>query len=294
METESGAVLLKPIISTTHNHIMGITRRSSGRADTRHSTQTLGAKIKMKINEIQSKTILSSSKVYDYVVNPYVGCQHGCSYCYAKFMKRFTGHREPWGEFVDIKCNAPDLLLKEVQKKRKKATVWVSGVTDPYQPLEKKYKLTRSCLEILIDNDWPVIVQTRSPLVLRDIDILKKSNKIEVGLTVTTASDKVRKAFEPHAPSIASRLKAIESLHENGIKTYVMIAPILPKADNLPKMLAGKVDYIIIDRMNYHDADNIYNKYGWSDMNTNEYFNLMKDNITNDCAELGIDCRPAY
>ena len=102
----------------------------------------------MKIKEIHSKSILSPSKIYDYVVNPYVGCQHACSYCYARFMKRFTGHKEPWGDFVDVKINAPDLLSKEIKKKRM-GTVWVSGVCDPYQPLEAKYKLTRRCLEIL-------------------------------------------------------------------------------------------------------------------------------------------------
>ena len=247
----------------------------------------------MKIKEIHSKTILSSSKVYDYVINPYVGCQHGCSYCYARFMKRFTGHKESWGDFVDVKINAPDLLIKEI-KKKKKGTVWVSGVTDPYQPLEKKYKLTRRCLDLLVQNDWPVIIQTRSPLVFRDIDIFNKSKRIEVGLSITTANDDIRKVFEPHAPSIMSRLRAIELLHQNGIKTYVMIAPILPDAENLIEILAGKVDYIIIDRMNYHHANMIYNKHGWGEKNTDEYFDLIKSRINNDCAKLGIDCRPAY
>ena len=96
----------------------------------------------MQIKEIHAKSILSPSKVYDYVINPYVGCQHACSYCYARFMKRFTGHKEPWGEFVDVKINAPDLLSKEI-KRKKVGSVWVSGVCDPYQPLEKKYALTR-------------------------------------------------------------------------------------------------------------------------------------------------------
>ena len=249
--------------------------------------------MKMKIKEIHSKTILSSSKVYGYVINPYVGCQHGCSYCYARFMKRFTGHKESWGDFIDIKVNAPDLLTKELKKKRK-GTVWVSGVTDPYQPLEKKYKLTRRCLDLLVQNDWPVIIQTRSPLVLRDMDIFKKSDKIEVGLSITTANDEIRKVFEPQAPSIMSRLKAIDSLHQNGIKTYVMIAPILPEAENLIAILAGKVDYIIIDRMNYRHADRIYSRHGWGEKNTDEYFDLIKTRITNDCAKLGIDCRSAY
>lgn len=247
----------------------------------------------MKIQEIHAKSILSRSRVYDYVINPYVGCQHACSYCYARFMKRFTGHREPWGEFVDVKVNAPDLLSKEIRKK-KKGTVWVSGVCDPYQPLEARYRLTRECLEILVQNDWPVVVQTRSPLVLRDMDIFRKAKDIEVGLSITTANDEIRKAFEPNAPPIAERLKAVESLHRNGIRTYVMIAPILPEAENLVGILAGKVDYLIVDRMNYSHADRIYEKYGWKEKKTDEYFDLIGRRIAHDCADLGVECRSAY
>ena len=247
----------------------------------------------MKIKEINSKAILSSSKVYDYAVNPYVGCQHGCSYCYARFMKRFTGHKEPWGDFVDVKINALDLLNKEIEKKQK-GTVWVSGVCDPYQPLEAKYKLSRKCLDTLVKKDWPVAIQTRSPLVLRDMDIFKKSNKIEVGLSITTSNDEIRKVFEPNAPSITERLKAIDSLQHNKIKTYVMIAPILPEAENLIGRLAGKVNYIIIDRMNYWHADKIYKKYGWEEKKTDQYFTLIASRIGNECTKLGVECRSAY
>jgi DNA repair photolyase len=148
----------------------------------------------MNIKEIHSKTILSSSQVYDYAINPYVGCQHACSYCYARFMKRFSGHKEPWGEFVDIKINAAELLQREI-KKKKRGRVWISGVCDPYQPLEAKYKLSRNCLGILAQNNWPFIIQTRSPLVLRDIDIFKEAKDSEVGLSITTADDKIRKLF---------------------------------------------------------------------------------------------------
>src|SRR5512146_2849097 len=109
----------------------------------------------MLVKEIEAKTILSRSQIYDYSLNAYVGCQHQCVYCYAKFMKRFTGHREAWGEFVDVKINAPELLASEVRKK-KIGRVWVSGVCDPYQSAETKYKLTRRCLEILIQHGWPV------------------------------------------------------------------------------------------------------------------------------------------
>lgn len=247
----------------------------------------------MKIKEINVKSILSPSRIYNYVINPYVGCQHACSYCYARFMKRFTGHKEPWGDFVDAKINAPDLLSKEI-KKKKTGTVWVSGVCDPYQPLEDKYKLTRKCLEIVVENDWPVVIQTRSPLVLRDLDILKKSKDIEVGLSITTANDEIRNIFEPHAPPVEERLKAIEALHQNGIRTYVMIAPILPEAENLIKLLAGRVDYIILDRMNYFHADKIYEKHGWSDKNTHKYFRDIGKKMTKDCTDLGIDCRSVY
>lgn len=247
----------------------------------------------MKITEKHAKSILSPSKIYDYVVNPYVGCQHACSYCYARFMKRFTGHKEPWGDFVDVKINAPDLLSKEIKKKRM-GTVWVSGVCDPYQPLEKRYMLTRRCLEILVQNNWPVFIQTRSPLVLRDMDIFRKSKNIEVGLTITTANDEIRKIFEPYAPPIEKRLNAIETLHQSGIRTYVMIAPILPEAENLIKILAGKVDYIIIDRMNYFHADKIYERHGWKEKNTYEYFHLIGNKMVKECARLGIECRSAY
>ncbi len=247
----------------------------------------------MMIKEIHSKSVLSPSKIYDYVINPYVGCQHGCSYCYARFMKRFTGHKEIWGDFVDVKINAPDLLSREIRKKRI-GTVWVSGVCDPYQPLEARYKLTRQCLEILVRNDWPVFIQTRSPLAVRDMDIFKKSENIDVGLSITTANDKIRKIFEPYAPPVEKRLDAIETLHQNSIRTYVMIAPILPEAENLVAKLAGKVDYIIIDRMNYFHADKIYERYGWQDKNTYGYFKSVGRKILKDCDRLGIECRSAY
>lgn len=197
------------------------------------------------------------------------------------------------GGFVDVKINAPDLLEKEIRKK-KKGTVWVSGVCDPYQPLEAKYELTRKCLDILMRNDWPFVVQTRSPLVLRDMDIFSRSKEIEVGLSITTANDEIRKVFEPNAPSIMERLRAVASLHQNGIRTYVMIAPMLPEAENLTEILAQKIDYIIIDRMNYRHADRIYEKHGWKEKNTDAYFKMIGNRIADDCKRLGIEFRPAY
>jgi DNA repair photolyase len=243
----------------------------------------------MIVKEIQSKTILSSSKIYDYVVNPYVGCQHACSYCYARFMKKFSGHKEPWGQFVDVKINAADLLRSEISRK-KRATVWVSGVCDPYQPLERKYRLTRQCLEILAQNDWPAVIQTRSPLVLRDLDIFKQARYFEVGLSITTADDNIRKLFEPNAPPIMERIRALDELHRSGIKTYAMIAPMLPGAEALVKYLEGKVDYIRVDRMNYNYANWVYKKYGMEDKLSDEFFDRAGGEIISTCKKLGIVC----
>lgn len=214
----------------------------------------------MIIREIQVKSILSKSKVSDWTINPYVGCQHSCVYCYAKFMKRFTNHKEKWGDFVDVKINAPELLAQEVTKKRK-GNVWISGVCDPYQPIENKYKLTKRCLEILQTYNWQVTIQTKSSLVLRDLELLKKFDKIEVGFTITTGDENIRKIFEPRTVPIKDRIKALEILHKEGIKTFVMIAPLLPKAETLASQLKGKVDNVIIDKLNYHYADWVFRKY---------------------------------
>lgn len=243
----------------------------------------------MEIKEIKSKTILSISKIYPYVINPYVGCQHACSYCYARYMKRFTHHIEPWGEFVDVKVNAIELLRKEIAKKEKKE-VWISGVCDPYQPLEKRYELTHGCLEILVENDWPFVIQTRSPLVLRDIEILKKSRKCSVGFSISTKNDKIRKIFEPNAPKINERINSLEILHNAGIKTYVMIAPILPEAQTLMDLLIGKVDYIYVDRMNYHFSDRKYKDHKLEDCLKVDYFYAVGKEIKKRCAQNAIKC----
>jgi DNA repair photolyase len=161
---------------------------------------------------------------------------------------------------------------------------------DPYQPLEAKYKLTGQCLQILADNDWPVTVQTRSPLVLRDMDILKQAKNIEVGFSVTTADDDIRKLFKPHAPSIPERVNALAELHRSGIRTYAMIAPILPGAEHLIPMLEGPVDYILVDRMNYHYAGSIYKKYRMEDKLTDGYFLWASQKIMSDCYRLGVKC----
>jgi len=247
----------------------------------------------MKIREITAKGILSKSQVSDYALNPYTGCQHDCVYCYAKFMKRFTGHQERWGDFVDVKINASDLLAREIKKKRM-GKVWVSGVCDPYQLLEKKYMLTKRCVEILVENGWPFTIQTKSPLVMRDIETLKKAKNAEVGFTITTADEKIRKIFEPGAPPIGQRIEALAKLHAEGINTFAMVAPILPGAEDLPSRLKGKVGNVLLDRLNYHYADWAYKKYGMQWAMTDSFFSQKSKELRSSFEKEGIPCQVLY
>ncbi len=205
------------------------------------------------VQEKKARSVLSKSGIpgVDYCLNPYVGCSHGCRYCYATFMKRFTGHREPWGAFVDVKSNAPEILSREV-KRAAAGHVIISSVTDPYQAIEGKYRLTRRCLEVLASGPFSVGILTKSPLVLRDLDVFKRFEEIEVGMTVATDREEMRRIFEPHAPPIQARLQALQKLHENGIKTYAFVGPILPMdPEALSAKLRPYVHSVLVDRMNY-------------------------------------------
>jgi len=202
-------------------------------------------------------------------------------------MKRFTDHKEEWGKFVDVKINGPILLQREIKKKRV-GKVWISGVCDPYQPLENEYELTKRCLEILLKHSWPVTVQTKSPLVLRDMELLRKFDDIEVGLTITTADENIREIFEPNSPPIKQRIEALEKLHSAGVKTFAMIAPLLPKTEGLVTQLSGKVDYALIDKMNYHYADRVYKRHRLEYAVTNNFFTQKKRELANAFAKEGI------
>lgn len=247
----------------------------------------------MIIKEIQVKTALSKSKVYNYTINPYIGCTHNCYYCYARFMKRFSGHKEPWGEFVDVKINVADILQNEVKKKRI-GDVWISGICDPYQPTEEKYQLTRKCLEILLKCGWPVTIQTKSTLVLRDIELFKRFKKVRVGFSIATADEKTKQIFESKTDPIKERIVALAKLRKSGIETYAMIAPILPKTEGLGLLLRDKVDSVVIDRMNYHYADFVYKKYKLEYAMRDSFFNAVKEKLVNDFEKDGILCSAIF
>ncbi len=195
----------------------------------------------MRIQEINCQSILTRSGIeaVDYALNPYVGCAHGCVYCYAVFMKRFTGHTEEWGSFVDVRINAPDVLAKQLRGARP-GTVLLSSVTDPYQPLEQRYGITRACLEALVHHTgFQVSILTKSALVARDLDLFCRLPGIEVGFTITTLDEEVRRRFEPHASTVRARLEALARLSEAGVATYIFAGPLLPSLSDDVEHLNG-------------------------------------------------------
>ncbi len=199
----------------------------------------------MRLVEKDAKSIITKSKLpdADYVINPYTGCIFGCRYCYASFMGRNVGETiEAWGDYVYVKANAIDLCRAEIRKMKPEArsgTILLSSVTDPYQGAEAKYRLTRGILEVLGEEQYPGVVSilTKSPLVTRDIDVLGRLSRAEVGMTVTTTDDRISKWLEERAPIASKRLSALQELCESGLETYAFIGPLLPHFVERPEML---------------------------------------------------------
>jgi len=210
----------------------------------------------VRVGERICKSIMGRSGIVsvDYAVNPYLGCEHGCVYCYARFMLRMGHAGEEWGSFVDVKVNALERLRAEAPRRRR-GIVLLSSVTDPYQPLERRFELTRGSLKILLDHQFPVQILTKSDLVLRDLDLLHRFDDCEVGLTITTMDEEARQIFEPRASPIRSRLKALRELSEAGVETYAFLGPLLPHLseqglESLLDELAETAGRVIVDRLN--------------------------------------------
>jgi len=201
------------------------------------------------------KTILNKGtgflSGYTHSLNPYTGCSFGCSYCYVRQMPVSLFREGEWGSWVDVKNGAAKVLKKELHRAKAKGpvTIFMSSSTDPYQPIEHKEKVTRSLLEVMLE-DPPdfLFVQTRSPLVSRDIDLLRQfKEKVRVSMTMETDSETIRKHFTPMAPPIQARFKTLEKLAAADIPTQVAIAPILPSGEYFPLKLKQLVDRICID-----------------------------------------------
>ena len=244
----------------------------------------------LKVREITAKSVLNKSKIFDYCLNPYTGCQINCAYCYARlFMGRYSGHREPWGQFVDIKVNAPELLRGQLDKARL-GTVWISSVCDPYQPLEAKYGLTRRCLTELAIKQFPVNIQTKSNLVLRDADLFQGFETIEVGFTITTDDERIASFFEPGAAPVEERIRALQKIHSLGIKTFAFLGPLLPgNPQRLIQRLEGKVDEVLIDKMNYiSSVRGLYHQLGFKKEITDSFFRQQKERLIGELETRGM------
>ncbi len=191
---------------------------------------------KIIVKDLVTKSNLPAS---DYVINPYVGCPHGCRYCYACFMKRFTGHSEEWGSFIDIKqCDKP-ISQKKLQGK----SVFLSSVTDCYNPFEEKYKITRNILEQLISIDCELNISTKSNLVLRDIDLLKQCKNLKVSISVNTLDEKFKNDMD-NASSIQERLETLETLYKNGIYTVLFMSPVFPVITDYREIIEKTNKYV--------------------------------------------------
>lgn len=230
------------------------------------------------VKEKTCKSALNKTGIpgYRYCLNPYAGCSHGCCYCYASFMCRFTGHSEPWGNFVDVKVNFPLILKRQLERgKTTEGSILIGTVTDPYQPLEAGYCLTRSCLEVL--SHYPffeIEILTKSSLVVRDIALLRKFSRRSVGFTITTVDDRAARVLEPGASLPSLRLAAARELSEAGIPVWVFIAPLLPGVGDTDGALSGLfsalhqagVREVMVDKLNpypsvLHRLKETYRRY---------------------------------
>ena len=215
--------------------------------------------------KVECKSLLNKSSIEDYAVNCYTGCSHGCVYCYARFVTRFTHPHEPWGGFVDIKENAVQVLAKEV-KRRRVGNVMLSSVCDAWQPVESKALLTRQCIELLVQHRFPIRSLTKSALAARDLDLLKLGD-VEFGATITTLDPNLAKLFEPGASPPQARLELLQTAKSKGLKTYAFLGPLVPFLSDTERNITGLlkavkeigVDYFYIDKLNM--------RYGvWQDL----------------------------
>lgn len=226
----------------------------------------MGRALKMTFNvqEIEAKSILTPQKfgslteAYDYSLNPYAGCAFRCSYCYVPKFPNGKHEARDWGNWVEVKINAPDLIHKD-RLKVFGSRIFFSSATDPYQYLELKYRLSRRCLqELLRYQPMKVTMHTRSHLILEDLDLLKQfGDRLSVGVSVTTDDETVQREFEPGAPGISRRIELLRTLKEHKVRTYVSVSPLLPcEPDQLVELLSPLVNKAWVAEMNWLEVMN--------------------------------------
>ena len=208
-------------------------------------------------SHVLCRSALSKSKLpeLDYSLNPYVGCEHGCLYCYSRSLLKNEDLIPKWGKFVWVKKNLVDRLRVEVRR-RKKGVVGVGTVTDPYQPIEAKLKLTQNCLKLLTAYHFPVSIQTKSSLILRDLDFIKPQS-FDVGVTLTTINEDLAEKLEPKASKPTARIQVLEELKNRGVETWIFLGPIIPSINDDEKNIEEIVEVarknkckILYDKLN--------------------------------------------
>lgn len=212
---------------------------------------------KMRVYDKEVKDIIVKSKLpaADYVINPYVGCTHKCLYCYACFMQRFSNIPEDWGDYIVIK-HFPDIKHKNIENLEEK-TVLLSSVTDPYQPINTKYQNTAKVLRLLSNTRAKVEILTKSKDVLQDLNILKTINHITIGMSLSTLDDHISRLVEPGASASSQRISTLKQLHDEGIRCYAFISPIIPYVTDVYALIdqvSAYVDYICFENLNLQGA----------------------------------------
>jgi DNA repair photolyase len=209
------------------------------------------------VREVTCKSLLNRrSGQRGYSFNCYVGCEHGCVYCYARYMQRFHPHREPWGEFVDVKVDAPEVLARQLRRLCP-GSVFTSSACDGWQPLERHYRLTRCCCRLLLQAGFRLEILTKSALILRDLDVFE-SGEVLLGVTITTPDESQARLWEPNAGTVAARLGILREAKSAGLETAVMLGPLLPGISDTPEALrelfsmaaAAEVDQVWTDALN--------------------------------------------
>jgi DNA repair photolyase len=187
------------------------------------------------VREVPCKSLLNRWSDGGYSFNCYTGCGHACVYCYARFMQRFHPHDEPWGRFVDVKVNAAEVLARQLRR-LEPGSVFTCSACDGWQPIERRYKLTRRCCEMLLEAGFRLNVLTKSDLVLRDLELFA-GREASVGVTITTPYEPQAKLWEPRASSVAARARVLREAKAAGLATSVMFGPLLPALSDTPEAL---------------------------------------------------------
>ena len=208
------------------------------------------------LREVHCKSLLNRCSIDEYSFNCYIGCSHGCRYCYARFMQRFHPHAEEWGQFVDVKVNAPEMLMRQLRR-LKPGKVFTCSACDGWQSTEERYQLTRECCRLLLEAGFGLNVLTKSRLVLRDLDIFAGRN-VRLGVTITTRDESWARIWEPGASSVSDRVEVLRQAKAKGLETAVMFGPLLPDISDTDEALEQlfslaaetRVDQIWTDALN--------------------------------------------